>query len=593
MKFGVVAGVSTLVAVLSCGTDGRNFGAGGAGSGGQGGDESTDSGGSAGNGAVTVAGGGSGQNPPDGNAGSGAAGAPGEPEDLCVGKVCDSPPAEECLSGTEFQTYDQIGSCDAGTCSYTPRVIACTCEEGACTTDPCIGVTCDAPPSAVCKDASTLTEYAESGSCSAGSCSYEATEAPCPFGCANGACKADSCANLTCNTPPGSTCKNATTRTTFAASGTCSEGTCSYAATDTACTGATAKCKDLGASSKCVTCLANSDCSNGGTCNASGACVCSARFNGPRCEFQVFRGIGVLAGDTQSRALDISRDGSVVVGWSSTSSSPAHAVRSVNGAALQFIAAPASLPSASCLAEGVDSAGTVLLACDGKPFLYTPAGAVPVDLSPVTGMVQDMSRDGKVLIGLDSSSSNQSFRKVGSTTQLLGLLTPGGYCNLFGTNGDGSVVVGLTGTGAVRWTTGAGLAALPAPPAGSYGSSATEVSSDGKVIVGYAYWSASDGYLAIKWSGADLSSKLLGDGVAFSANGDGSVIGGSTHRYEGEAMIWDGAGAHTVKSLLGATPDLTSDWLLTRVEAISDDGKFVVGFGTHGGKEEGWVAHLP
>jgi hypothetical protein len=213
--------VSTLVAVLSCGTDGRNFGAGGAGSGAQGGDESTDSGGSAGNGALNVAGGGSGQNPPDGNAGSE------------LSRI-------SCLSGTEFQTYDQIGTCDAGTCSYTPRVIACTCEEGACTTDPCIGVTCDAPPSAVCKDVSTLTEYAESGSCSAGSCSYEATEAPCPFGCANGACKADSCANLTCNTPPGSTCKNATTRTTYAASGTCSEGTCSYAATDTACTGATA-----------------------------------------------------------------------------------------------------------------------------------------------------------------------------------------------------------------------------------------------------------------------------------------------------------------------------------------------------------------
>jgi uncharacterized membrane protein len=596
MKFGVVAGVSTLVAVLSCGTDGRNFGAGGAGSGGQGGDESTDSGGSAGNGAVTVAGGGSGQNPPDGNAGSGAAGAPGEPEDLCVGKVCDSPPAEECLSGTEFQTYDQIGSCDAGTCSYTPRVIACTCEEGACTTDPCIGVTCDAPPSAVCKDASTLTEYAESGSCSAGSCSYEATEAPCPFGCANGACKADSCANLTCNTPPGSTCKNATTRTTFAASGTCSEGTCSYAATDTACTGATAKCKDLGASSKCVTCLANSDCSNGGTCNASGACVCSARFNGPRCEFQVFRGIGKLTGDTSSVAFNISHDGSIVVGASYRSDGFAHAVRSINGS-LQFIAEPASLtPSTGCRGMAVDSSGAVLLHCEGgSTFLHTNAGA---DVAIDGGTAVDISLDGKVIIGVGVGSPSQGFRKVGSVTTPLGELHAGGGSSVFATNGDGSVVVGdasLNGGGraATRWTAALGLIALP-KLVNWYSPAARDVSTDGKVIVGHTKDPADT--VAVKWSGADLSPSLLGPGQALCTNSDGTVIGGYSFLGDGSqvATIWDSGGVQrAVKDLLGATPDLTSDWTLAYVVGISDDGKFLVGSGTHAGKSEGWVAHLP
>lgn len=597
MKSGVIAGVLALVAVLSCGNDGREFGTGGgAGTAAQGGDDSAGSGGSAGSSSVDEAGGGSGgQNPPDGDAGAGAAADPGE--DLCVGKVCDSPPAGECLSGTEFQTYDQIGSCDAGACSYTPHVIPCTCEGEACTTDPCIGLTCDAPPSAICKDASTLTEYAESGTCSAGSCSYAATDTPCPFGCANGACKADSCANLTCNTPPGSTCKDAGTRTTYASTGTCSDGTCSYAATNTACAGATAKCKDLGASSKCVACLANSDCSNGGTCNASGACVCSARFNGARCEFQVFRGIGTLAGDLSSRTRNISHDGKVVVGGSFRSDGFEHAVRSVNGAPLEFIAEPASLtPSTGCRADAVDSSGAVLLYCEGgATFLHTNAGG---DVAIDGGTAVDISLDGKVIIGVGVGSPTQGFRKVGSVTTPLGGLHAGGSSMVFATNGDGSVVVGdasLAGGGraATRWTAALGLLALP-KLVNWYSPIARDVSTDGKVIVGHTKDPADT--VAVKWSGADLSPSVLGPGQALCTNGDGRVIGGYSYSSDASwvATIWDSAGVQrTVKDLLGATPDLTSDWTLGHVVGISDDGKFLVGNGTHGTKSEGWVAHLP
>src|SRR5450432_2644311 len=101
------------------------------------------------------------------NAGTGGAAA-----DLCLGKVCDTPPASDCNSSAEFKSYDTTGSCVAGVCSYTSHLIACTCQAHACATDPCIAVKCKSPPAATCKDVSTAISYAVSGTCSAGICSY-------------------------------------------------------------------------------------------------------------------------------------------------------------------------------------------------------------------------------------------------------------------------------------------------------------------------------------------------------------------------------------------------------------------------------------
>ena len=233
---------------------------------------------------------------PGGDAGAGTeAGAAGmagdgtvEPPDPCLGKVCNTPPAADCQSSTQFQSYDTTGTCVAGECSYVPHSISCACSGHMCTTDPCLGLPCATPPAASCKDANTRTSYAASGTCSAGSCSYVATDMACAFGCAGGACKADPCTTgMTCTTPPASICKDASTRTSYATSGTCSAGKCSYTATDSACTGDANKCKAVTAGSQCVACLANADCSNGGTCSSANACVCSARFNGKHCEFQV------------------------------------------------------------------------------------------------------------------------------------------------------------------------------------------------------------------------------------------------------------------------------------------------------------------
>ena len=227
---------------------------------------------------------------------SGAGGASAEAggvvgTDACQGKVCNTPPSNACPSGTEFLSYDRTGSCSEGVCSYVSHQTACTCQNGACTTDPCIAVTCASPLAASCTgaDGNTQTTYSASGTCSAGSCSYAPTNKTCPFGCANGACKPDPCAAVVCNAPTAAICKTSSMATTYATTGTCTAGTCSYASTDkgcganNACTGAgvcseciadtscgaqclacgagTPKCKDLGGTSQCVACLSDADCS--------------------------------------------------------------------------------------------------------------------------------------------------------------------------------------------------------------------------------------------------------------------------------------------------------------------------------------------
>jgi len=532
------------------------------------------------------------------NGDSGAAGMAGETielPDLCVGKVCDSPPADDCLSGMQFQTYDKVGTCNEGTCSYVPHSIACSCTAHACTTDPCIGIVCTTPPSPICKDANTVTNYAASGTCAGGSCSYTPTNSGCPFGCANGACKADPCGSLTCVTPPPSTCKDTGTRTTYAASGTCSSGACSYAPANSACSGDTPKCKDSGGGSQCVACLTNTDCNNGGTCSA-GACVCSARFNGKHCEFQVFRALGALSGDSSSTADRISPDGRIVLGSSEASfSSPLHAFRSVDGGALQYIPEPSTLtPQNGCHADAVNSAGEVLLTCEGfSQFLYTTAGgAVALDV-PANSVVSDISANGSVLVG---RTNTLGLRKAGSASLTLGPLEPGGSTDFSRTNADGSAVVGVdtspsTIPVAVLWTTSAGLVTLSPLKVGDY-SSARDVSADGKVIVGSSTDPNTGALTAIKWSVASPLPTSLGPGDTTCVNRDGTVIAGSDGKYS-TAMIWNNSGAHVVRTLLSASPDLTPDWTLNSVQAISDDGKCIAGIGTHGTHTEGWVAHLP
>ncbi|HYQ17552.1 MAG TPA: SUMF1/EgtB/PvdO family nonheme iron enzyme [Polyangiaceae bacterium] len=274
--------------------------------------------------------------------------------DLCVGKVCNTPPPQDCLSATQLTSFDTVGSCHDGECSYASHAITCSCANDACSTDPCIGLACVAPPLPICKDADTLRTSAAHGTCSGGSCDYATTDEDCEFGCSNGACNPDPCQGVMCKTQPPATCKDASTKTTFASSGTCDNGDCSYGSTDTpcgsnkscsgagvcnvcaadascgasctACGGSTPRCKNLGTTSQCVKCVTNQDCTSASapvcnlstnTCVARPSCVglaatCGPSGNGDCCA------TGAVPGGTFFRNYDGGSPGTYGKDWPAT-----------------------------------------------------------------------------------------------------------------------------------------------------------------------------------------------------------------------------------------------------------------------------------
>jgi hypothetical protein len=158
----------------------------------------------------------------------------GEP---CAGLSCVTPPAARCLDATTLRSFAPQGTCSAGQCSYEARDTPCPngCQGGACVGDACTGVVCATPPAPSCLDANTRRAYQPTGSCAGGQCSYDAVSMTCAFGCAAGACKGDPCAGVVCATPPAAYCKDAGTARTFASTGSCAGGGCVYAVTDTPC----------------------------------------------------------------------------------------------------------------------------------------------------------------------------------------------------------------------------------------------------------------------------------------------------------------------------------------------------------------------
>jgi formylglycine-generating enzyme required for sulfatase activity len=261
--------------------------------------------------------------------------------DPCKSVICETPPAPICKDPATLTTYAKTGTCKAGSCGYTPQDKACAfgCEQGACKADPCATITCNQPPAAICKDADTKTTYAAKGTCTDGNCGYVASDADCAFGCENGACKADPCAAVTCNQPPTATCKDEDTKTTYPAKGTCSDGSCSYAPTDTACgknqlcggaglcsvcssddscgqnctacQGATPKCKLSGLASKCVACISDADCGGANpkcntatnVCGPQPSCMGLAKTCGPAGD-QDCCAAGLVMGGSYNRSND-------------------------------------------------------------------------------------------------------------------------------------------------------------------------------------------------------------------------------------------------------------------------------------------------
>jgi hypothetical protein len=105
--------------------------------------------------------------------------------DPCASVVCDSPPSPTCPGANTRRTFAATGTCSGGSCSYAATDTSCTfgCSGGACNADPCAGVTCDDPPAASCPSGTTLRTFEAVGTCSGGTCSYDSDDSSCTHQC--------------------------------------------------------------------------------------------------------------------------------------------------------------------------------------------------------------------------------------------------------------------------------------------------------------------------------------------------------------------------------------------------------------------------
>jgi uncharacterized membrane protein len=472
----------------------------------------------------------------------------------------------------------------------------CDSETNECAPNPCKnGGTCvDGPARYSCDCAvgfsGTTCETAISG----------CVDKPCLNG---GTCKDGAIAPAyTCTCPAGYTGANCQTDVNDCLPNPCNGGTCTDKVAGFSCT-----CPKGYTGTTCATdvneCLPTNPCQNSGTCvNSPGSfsCTCGARFTGASCEFQKFRGIGILQFDTDSRAEAVSADGTVLVG-SSSNGQVQHAIRFIGSGPLQYLPTPTG--SDGCWANGVSGdGGLVIGTCNTfepaasmpgyRPFKYTPATGVT--LVPPTPLAVDtsiqalaVSDDGNVLVG--NTLPYLGVRWTAATGWvLLGRLSPNGENWATAANKDGSVIVGIdapSGSMSWRWTPATGQLQLTLPGAAEDSYNVYDVTPNGTTIVGNNY--AAGVPSAVRW--VNGTPTTLGAGSASAVSANGSVAVGSSNNV---ATVYNSTGAHTLASLLGSTSDLTG-WTLSYASDVSDDGKVVVGTGTHNGATEGFVAHLP
>lgn len=190
--------------------------------------------------------------------------------DPCIGVTCSSPPANVCADATHVTVYDAAGACNGGACAYGSHQEFCPngCANGACNGDPCIGVSCNAPPANYCSGANELTVYEVPGACTAGSCNYQKHTEFCAFGCVAGMCSGDPCVGVSCTTPPATYCSGPSTKRVYNPTGACSGGTCSYTYTDQACAHGCVN-------GVCLECMATADCPAGKWCNGNTCAACN------------------------------------------------------------------------------------------------------------------------------------------------------------------------------------------------------------------------------------------------------------------------------------------------------------------------------
>ncbi len=323
----------------------------------------------------------------------------------------------------------------------------------------------------------------------------------------------------------------------------------------------------------------------------------------------------IFGGSDASEAFDVSADGTVVVGVSD----------SINGwEAFRWTEADGMEPLGDLpggdfesWAFGVSADGSVVVGRGTRSrheaFRWTRSlrmrGLGSLSFQYPESAAFDVSADGTVIVGssaydLPYYTTNIAFRWTATTgMQPLGSLNPTQpWSSAYAISADGSVVAGMTASPgtyqAFRWTTETGMQGIGwlsgVPNGETRRSAALGISQDGSVIVGFSTSTA--GFQAFRWTQASgmvgLGDLPGGDywSEAYDVSGDGALVVGSSitgawpwGEAKWEAFIWDAQhGMRKLQDVLANEYGLSADlqgWVLTSANAITPDGKIIVGGG--------------
>jgi len=326
-------------------------------------------------------------------------------------------------------------------------------------------------------------------------------------------------------------------------------------------------------------------------------------------------------------AFGVSGDGSTAVGWASSSTTPAEAVRWTGGGieSLNALMADSGSRATAANADGSVVVGQMPRGpgvSQWQAFRWQNGTAVGLGtLNPASNalsIANGVSGDGSVVVGGTSALENgtpvdNAFRWTAAGGMVpLGDL-PGGQASSVanGVSRDGNVIVGSSIINgqvdhAFRWTSASGMVDLGTLP-GQQGSVAQATNADGSVVVGSSWVPSNTGGTPtpFRWENGVMQDLGTLDrfengnrrGIAYDVSADGNtIVGVGPGLPGGSAMIWTAEkGMRTLYTVLNwdLKIDMTG-WSLSAAQGVSDDGLTVVGYGVNPqGQIQAFLAVVP
>ena len=325
----------------------------------------------------------------------------------------------------------------------------------------------------------------------------------------------------------------------------------------------------------------------------------------PQTLAQTISPIVPISGGLNSSANGVNANGTAAAGSTDTINSSDRAIRWSNlGGTVSMGLLPGG--TFNTYAQAIDASGTILAGFgdsgSSRAFRWTTTGGYQIlPLIPGTGsfnLAWAISQNGAIVVGTSGSSALARAFLWNSASPAsvlnLGLLPGQPTSDGRAVSGDGSTVVGNSGTRAFRWTSGSGMTDLGALP-GQVWALGEAVNTNGTVATGRYNTGGERGY---RWTAAtgmvSLGNTPNGGPTVRprAINGDGTVIIGECFDPVAgfAAFIWTPSlGVQFLSAHLAARGVNLTGWQITDATGISADGSAMCGRGTFDGMEMGWV----